>query len=109
LLADFHMRLPCITPDAEAMARGLSQGHGLILAEALSFALTGRMPRPQAQARVKALCAEALLGGDLLALATRDFPGTDWHGDVQKGMLGQAPAEARDFASSVLGQHCGTQ
>ena len=93
-----------MSPDPEAMARGLSQGHGLIFAEALSFALTDRMPRPQAQAAVKALCAEALRGEDLLALAARDFPGTEWHHILRKGMLGQAPAEASHFAGSVPGR-----
>lgn len=67
-----------IRPDAAAMARGLDQDAGTIWAEALTFALAGQMPRPEAEARVKALCAEALAGGgDLRQLAARDWPGLD--------------------------------
>ena len=48
-----------ITPDAARMRAALTGGLGLIHAEALSFALAETMPRPEAQAAVKALTAEA--------------------------------------------------
>lgn len=88
-----------IAPDARAMARGIEDGGGLIHAEALSFALTRHMPRPEAQARIKALCAEAQQGGATLPdLVARDFP------DLDPGLaagLGTAPAEARAFADAA--------
>ncbi len=87
-----------ITPDPTAMARGLDDGAGLIHAEALSFALAARLPRPEAQARIKALCAEARPGGPALPdLVARDFPGLV----LPEGGLGTAPEEARAFARAV--------
>lgn len=94
-----------LVPDPAAMARAIDDGTGLIHAEALSFALAGRMPRPEAQALVKALCREAeATGTNLAALAARDFPGTDWVGLLSQQSLGQAPAEARAFARAVRGE-----
>lgn len=90
-----------IAPVPVAMARNLDDGSGLIHAEALAFALARHMPRPEAQARIKALCAEAQRGGPgLLALVARDFPDLDLS---VAGGLGQAPAEARAFAASLKG------
>jgi 3-carboxy-cis,cis-muconate cycloisomerase len=86
-----------VRPDAEAMARVLQADAGTIHAEALTFALSDRMPRPEADAAVKRLCAEALqTGTDLRELAARDWPGLT----VQLA-LGQAPAEARAFAATA--------
>jgi 3-carboxy-cis,cis-muconate cycloisomerase len=86
-----------VQPDSEAMARVLQADAGTIHAEALTFALTDRMPRPEADAAVKRLCAEALqTGTDLRKLAARDWPGLT----VQL-VLGQAPAEARAFAAAA--------
>jgi 3-carboxy-cis,cis-muconate cycloisomerase len=45
--------------DAARMRRNLDADHGLILAEAASFALAGHMPRSEAQALVKRACAAA--------------------------------------------------
>jgi 3-carboxy-cis,cis-muconate cycloisomerase len=88
-----------LTPDAAAMSRGLEAGHGLIFAEGLTFALARQMPRPEAQAAVKEMCAEAVrVGTPLLAVAAERFPGTDWAAVVRADMLGTAPAEARAFA-----------
>ncbi|MEF9601491.1 lyase family protein, partial [Paracoccus sp. PXZ] len=88
-----------IAPDAQAMARGLDDGTGLIYAEAFTFALARHMPRPEAQARIKALCAEAQSGGQPLpALVARDFPDLDLSA---AGGLGMAPAEARAFAEAA--------
>lgn len=94
-----------ITPDAAAMARGLEDGLGLIHAETLSFALAETMPRPDAQALVKAMCAEAIASGTALPLlAQRDFPGTDWSARLTaSAQLGQAPDEARAFVQASLG------
>jgi len=88
-----------IAPDARAMARGLDEGAGLIHAEAFTFALARRMPRPQAQARIQALCAEVQAGGGPLpVLVARDFPDLDLSA---AGGLGTAPAEARAFAAAA--------
>ena len=66
--------------DAERMRANLADGHGLIMAEALSFALAEHMPRPQAQALVKDCCRQALAEGrpliEVMTLAT-DAP-VDW-------------------------------
>lgn len=92
-----------ITPDAVAMARGLDDGSGLIHAEALSFALARHMPRPEAQAAIKALCRAAQVPGapSLPDLVARDFPGLETD---PTGGLGTAPQEARDFARRARGE-----
>jgi 3-carboxy-cis,cis-muconate cycloisomerase len=91
-----------ITPDAAAMRRALGADGGAALAEAASFALAARMPRPEAQARVKDLCDEARRSGtDLVALAARDFPDVDWPAVLGADALGTAPEEARAFARAV--------
>lgn len=91
-----------INPDAKAMARNLEADNGLIHAEALSFVLARQMPRPEAQAAVKTLCAEARQSGRPLAdLAAERFPEVDWPDAVARDGLGQAPAEARAFARAV--------
>lgn len=88
-------------PDPAAMARGLDQDAGTIWAEALTFALAATLPRPEAEAKVKALVAEALATGtDLRRLAARDWPDLDLAA-LEAGALGEAPAEARAFAAAV--------
>jgi len=87
-------------PDPARMAAALDDGRGLVMAEALTFALAETLPRPEAAAAVKALCAEARGSGTALAaLAARDHPGRDWAAllDPRRG-LGTAPEEARAFA-----------
>ncbi|MDP5325869.1 MAG: adenylosuccinate lyase family protein, partial [Paracoccaceae bacterium] len=76
---------------------------GLIHAEALSFALAETLPRPQAQARVKALCAEASATQTaLVSLVQRDFPGRDWPALLTPAQqMGEAPAIARRFATAA--------
>lgn len=87
-----------ISPQPQAMARNLDDGSGLIGAEALSFALARHMPRPEAQARIKALCSEARPGGPALRdLVARDFPDLD----LFETGLGAAPDEARAFAQAA--------
>ena len=94
-----------LAPDPAAMAAGLDAGHGLIHAEALSFALAEQMPRPEAQDVVKEMCREAAASGThLLTLAALRFPQADWHKTLAASSLGQAPAEARAFALRVRGR-----
>lgn len=84
-----------LAPQPAAMAQNLDDGSGLIEAESLSFALARHLPRPEAQAQIKALCAEARPGGPSLpALVARAFPGLD----LSATSLGCAPDEARAFA-----------
>ena len=47
-----------LSADPEAMRRNLDRSGGAILAEAASFALSQHMPRPEAQALVKAACGD---------------------------------------------------
>ncbi len=93
-----------IAPDPARMAANLDgDGLGLIHAEALSFALARHMPRPDAQAAVKALCQQALAAGTPLAdLARARWPEADLAGVFDPAaQLGQAPAEARAFAQAA--------
>lgn len=94
-----------MAPDTGRMAAALDAGGGLFMAEALTFALAERMPRPEAAAAVKALAAEARATGVALpALAARDHPGRDWAALLSPAaQLGQAPAEARAFAAAARG------
>jgi 3-carboxy-cis,cis-muconate cycloisomerase len=85
-----------ITPEPEAMARCMDDGTGLINAEAYSFALAQRLPRTEAQARVKVLCNEAIATRQSLSvLIARDFQGLE--PDLTNN-LGTAPQDARSFA-----------
>lgn len=91
-----------IVPDGAAMSRLLEDGQGLIHAEALTFALAGQMPRPEAMAAVKEMCREAMVSQTPLAeLARLRFPGTDWAERLASGGLGQAPVEAMAFVARV--------
>lgn len=89
-----------VQPNAGAMAANLKNGLGVIHAEALSFALADRMPRPAAQAATKALCEAAAKTATPLAQVARarypDLPEDLFHPAAQ---LGHAPAEARAFVS----------
>lgn len=89
-----------LQPNPAQMAGGLRNGLGLIHAEALSFALATKMPRPEAQAETKALCREAMQSGEPLEPLARarhpDLPADLFRPDAQ---LGQAPAEARAFVA----------
>lgn len=92
-----------LSPDADAMAAALRDGQGLIHAEALSFRLARQMPRPDAQAAVKALCREIAASGgnlsDMAKTAYPDLPLDDIFDPAQQ--TGEAPAEARAFAQRV--------
>ena len=91
------------TPNADAMARHIEATGGMIFAEALSFALAEAMPRPAAQAEVKAFVGKAKETRRTLADVTREA-----HPDLPLGpvfdaraQLGIAPDEARAFAEAA--------
>lgn len=91
-----------LTPDAEAMQATLDATGGLLMAEALSFALAETMPRPEAQALSKSLCKQAIANGRPLSEVARaahpDLPQTLFDPATQ---MGTAPTEARNFAKAV--------
>lgn len=92
-----------LSPRPETMASALNASGGTIHAEALSFALAENMPRPDAQAAVKALCLSALSEGRLLSeLAKERWPDMDLASVFQGSTgLGLATAEARAFAERM--------
>lgn len=92
-----------LRPDPERMAAVLEQTGGAILAEALSFALAGTMPRPEAQAEVKRLVREVQASGRPLAVLAREaHPQADLEAVFDPSrQLGSAPADARAFARAV--------
>jgi len=89
-----------MSPDTARMAQTLLNSSGMLHAENLSFELAKRMPRPEAQGQVKALCKEALAQNKSLEAVARaaypDIPQTLF--DPQHAM-GHAPQAARDFAA----------
>ena len=92
-----------LSPDPKTMHQNIDDGTGLIYAEALSFALAARMPRPEAQAAVKSLCTEARQSVTSLAeLTAGKWPDFD-PGDLfsPQAQLGSAPADARQFAQAA--------
>jgi len=89
-----------LTPNPTRMRALLDAGQGLIYAEALSFALAETMPRPEAQAAVKALCKKATAEqAELKDLALAAYPQLDATLFSPQRILGQAPADARAFAA----------
>ncbi|MDU8946206.1 lyase family protein [Ovoidimarina sediminis] len=94
--------VPGIAPVPGAMARNLDATGGAVFAEALSFALTAHMARPEAQAEAKALAAEARDSGrsleEVAGVAHPDLPADLFDA---RAALGQAPAEARGFAAAA--------
>lgn len=91
-----------IAPVPQAMTAALEGGLDMIHAEAMSFALAEHLPRPEAQAAVKALCKQALATQTpLRTLVARDYPQVDLSVFDAAQQLGQAPAEARAFARAV--------
>jgi len=89
-----------IAPQPLQMHATLESNLGLIHAEALSFALAEMMPRPEAQAKAKALCLEARdKRVPLQRLAQADYPDlADVVFDPAQGM-GQAAHDALTFAT----------
>lgn len=92
-----------LQPDPDAMLANLCGGRQLAFAEAISFELARRMPRPRAQAEVKRLCAEAGSGaGSLLELVERQYPDVDWRAvTAPAAQLGDAPRQAARFVARV--------
>lgn len=92
-----------LSPRPENIAAGLSDGLGMIHAEALAFALAQTMPRPDAQAMVKTLCKEASAARKPLAdLVARNHPELDIARLFDPAhQMGQAPSDARRFASDA--------
>lgn len=95
---------PRIAPDPQAMRAPLD-GLGLIHAEALTFLLAETLPRPEAQAAVKALAARARATGTPLPdLAEAAHPGLGLAARLRPEMqLGVAPDEAHTFAAAAKG------
>lgn len=90
-----------IHPVPMAMAQGLALGGGTAFAEGLMFTLARTMPRPEAQAVVKALCQDiAQTGESLEDAALRRFADHDLTAAFQPN-LGSATDEARAFAAAV--------
>ena len=91
-----------MAPNTEVMADTLARTGGLLMAEALSFALAAEMSRPEAQAVAKTLCIQARDSGQPLDQIARaaypDLPATLFDAADQ---MGSAPAEARAFAKAV--------
>ncbi|WGH79776.1 lyase family protein [Jannaschia ovalis] len=86
-----------IAPDAARLRAPLDDPSGLIHAEAVSFALD--LPRPEAQARVKAWVTEIReRGGSLIEMA-----GLDSDAFAPERQWGEAPALARRFARAARG------
>ncbi|MCA0871814.1 adenylosuccinate lyase family protein [Seohaeicola saemankumensis] len=90
-----------MTPKPKAMTAAFTGGLDMIHAEALSFALTAHMPRPEAQAAVKSACREVQETGTPLArIAARRWPDLDTATlFTPAAQMGQAPDEARAFAA----------
>jgi 3-carboxy-cis,cis-muconate cycloisomerase len=94
-----------IAPLPDRMLTNLGQDNGVIFAEAFSFALASQMSRPEAQAKVKALCAEAkATNTPLLKVLSAAFPSVDWEAMTRSDTaLGDAPAQATRFAALAKG------
>lgn len=94
--------LDALRPESDAMMRQIDASHGAIFAEALSFALTEQMPRPEAQQAVKKLCREIGPDAPLAQLAARQWPALQLDHVFDPGQqLGAAADEATEFATSV--------
>ena len=89
-----------LTPVPNVMSANIEATGGAVFAEALTFELARQMPRPEAQAAVKALVAETSAGG----LTLQEALGNKFSDiDIEKvfsttHQLGTAPDEARAFA-----------
>ena len=92
-----------LEPVPARMRANLEGAHGLVYAEAISFRLATEMPRAEAQALVKEICTDAVVQDRrLVELAAERFPKIDWKVIADPtAQLGDAPAQARDFAARV--------
>ncbi len=94
-----------LIPMPDVMAANIAATNGAIFAEALTFELARTMPRPEAQAAVKAMVGEAGKGGlSLKDAASKSFANVDLETVFSAThQLGAAPEEARAFAKACLG------
>ncbi|PHO02960.1 3-carboxy-cis,cis-muconate cycloisomerase [Rhodobacteraceae bacterium 4F10] len=92
--------LPALSPRAEEMAKAAQDPLDLIHAEALSFALSETLRRPDAQAATKSMCKEAnATGTPLSQLVARDYPDLDVSAVFDPlQQMGLGPRDARAFA-----------
>ena len=90
-----------MTPQTKNMNDALG-GLGLIHAEALSFSLAETMPRPDAQAETKKLCAQAIeKGQELATVAQAAHPSISPATFKATEQMGCGPNQARAFAAAV--------
>ena len=91
-----------LTPQTDHMRAAIEGGAGLCHAEALSFALSAHMPRPEAQKITKELCAKALADDTSLRdVALSRFDNLSTEVFDTHAQLGCAPQDARAFAARV--------
>ncbi len=92
--------LSALAPIPAAMAANLAADAGSAQAEALTFALARLMPRPEAQEAVKSFCLQAKSEGARLSdLVRARWPNRDFSAVFSpEAQLGEAPAQALDFA-----------
>jgi 3-carboxy-cis,cis-muconate cycloisomerase len=91
--------------DPARMARSMDDTQGMMLAEAAVFALAAHLPRPEAQALVKAACGRALAEGVPLRAVLSAHPApVDWEQVFDPAAhVGAAPAIADRFVAMVRG------
>ncbi|MEP5728372.1 MAG: lyase family protein [Sulfitobacter sp.] len=93
-----------LMPHPVQMQAALDGSLGLIHAEALSFALAQLMPRPQAQAKTKALCLDARDKRiPLKDLVLSDYPEIPASVFDPATSMGHGPDEALAFSARVKG------
>jgi 3-carboxy-cis,cis-muconate cycloisomerase len=88
-----------VAPQPHILLGTLEDGLELIYAEALTFFMARKMPRPDAQAAVKELCTQArALNAPLSRMATKRWPDQDF-GPLftPQAQLSDAPSEADRF------------
>jgi len=91
-----------LAPNATALSAQIQNTDDMILAEAITFALAHKMPRPDATDRVKAMVKEAFAQDTrLLEVVKSQHPDLDLAQFEPAKQLGSAPHFARDFAARV--------
>ncbi len=91
-----------LAPNAAALSAQIQNTDDMILAEAITFALAHKMPRPDAADRVKAMVKEAFAQDTrLLEVVKSQHPDLDLAQFEPAKQLGSAPHFARDFAARV--------
>ena len=91
-----------LAPNAAALTTQIQNTDDMILAEAITFALAHKIPRPDAADRVKAMVKEALAQDTrLLEIVKSQHPDLDLAQFEPAKQLASAPHFARDFAARV--------